>query len=148
MNYTPDTLQNLVIKKTFMGYDEDQVNDTLDKVIEDYNSYARQIAELMDKITLLNEGIHHYKKMEESLETTLMMARQTGEDIKTNAYEKAENIIKDAENQAQKILLDARNDLARMKLEYDEAKKKVAAFKVRAELSLTTQLELLKNMDE
>ncbi len=148
MNYTPDALQNLVFKKTFMGYDEDEVNDALDKVIEDYNSYARQIAELKDRLIVLNESIKHYKKMEESLESTLVMARQTGEDIKTNAYEKAENVIKDAENQAQKILLDARNELARIRLEFDDTKKKVAAFKARAELSLTTQLELLKNMDE
>ncbi|HHV60410.1 MAG TPA: DivIVA domain-containing protein [Clostridiaceae bacterium] len=149
MNFTPDDLQNMVFRKSIMGgFDEDQVNETLDKVIEDYNSFISQIAELKDRINLLNEGIQYYKKMEQSLENTIMIARQTCEEMKTNAFEKAQNIVKEAENQAQEILLNARSELARVKMEYEDVKKKIAAFKSKAELALTAQLELLKKMDE
>ena len=50
--------------------------------------------ELKDKLALLNEGLQHYKTIEDSLQNTLLVAQQTGEEIKNNAYEKAENIIR------------------------------------------------------
>jgi len=42
MNYTPNDLQNITFKKSFMGYSEDVVNDVLDKIIEDYSAYIRE----------------------------------------------------------------------------------------------------------
>lgn len=146
MNYTPDELHNMDFKKTFMGYSEDQVNEVLDNVIEDYNEYTRKNKELDDKLTVLEQGVEHYRKMEESLENTLMVARQSGNEIKNNAREKADNIIKDAEIRAEKIIIDARGELARLQNEYEDLKKNINVFKSKAELSLSSQLELLKKM--
>ena len=106
MNYTPNDLENITFKKTFRGYSEDQVNEMIDKVIEDYMAYIRENLELKDKISVLNEGIQHYKSLEESLHNTLLIAQQTSEEIKKNAYEKAENILREAELKAQKIIND------------------------------------------
>ena len=78
MNYTPNDLQNLTFKKSFMGYSEDMVNDVLDKIIEDYTVYIRENVELKDKLALLNEGLQHYKTIEESLQNTLLRADRRG----------------------------------------------------------------------
>ena len=146
MNYTPNDLQNITFKKTFMGYSEDQVNDVLDKVIEDYTAYIHENLELKDKISVLNEGIQHYKTLEESLQNTLIVAQQTGEEIKKNAYEKADNILKEAELKAQKIINDANQEVIRIKYEYEEIRKKLHVFKSKAETLLLSQLEVLKQM--
>ena len=82
MNYTPNDLQNVTFKKTIMGYSEDEVNEVLDRVIEDYNSYIRENLEIKDKLAVLNEGLQHYKAIEESLQNALVVAQQTGEEIK------------------------------------------------------------------
>jgi len=84
MNYTPNDLQNLTFKKTIMGYNEDEVNEVLDKIIEDYNAYIRENLEIKDKLAVLNEGLQHYKTIEESLQNALIVAQQTGEEIKKN----------------------------------------------------------------
>ncbi|HHW47042.1 MAG TPA: DivIVA domain-containing protein [Clostridiaceae bacterium] len=148
MNYTPNDLQNLTFKKSFMGYSEDMVNEVLDKIIEDYSAYIRENIELKDKVALLNEGLQHYKTIEESLQNTLIAAQQTSEDIKKNAYEKAENIIKEAEVKAQKIINDANQEVVKIKFEYEELRKKLYVFKSKAEALLLSQLEILKQMTE
>ncbi len=148
MNYTPNDLQNLTFKKSFTGYSEDMVNDVLDKIIEDYSAYIRENVELKDKLALLNEGLQHYKTIEESLQNTLLVAQQTGEDIKKNAYEKADNVIRDAEIKAQKLINDANQEVVKIKFEYEDSKKKLHIFKSKCEMLLMSQLELLKQIFE
>lgn len=148
MNYTPNDLQNLTFKKNLMGYNEDQVNEVLDRIIEDYDAYVHENIELKDKVALLNEGLQHYKTIEESLQNTLLIAQQTSEDVKKNAYEKAENVIKEAELKAQKIINDANQEVVRIRYEYEEMKKKLHIFKSKAETLLMSQLEILKQMFE
>ncbi len=148
MNYTPNDLQNITFKKTFMGYSEDTVNDVLDKIIEDYSAYIRENVELKDKLALLNDGLQHYKTIEESLQNTLLVAQQTGEDIKKNAYEKAENVIRDAEIRAQKIINDANQEVIKIKFEYEDSKKKLHVFKSKCEMLLMSQMDLLKQIFE
>jgi cell division initiation protein len=148
VNYTPNDLQNIIFKKRFMGYGEDEVNEVLDRIIEDYGRYIRENIELKDKVALLNEGLQHYKSIEESLQNSLIVAQQTGEDIKKNAYEKADNIIKESEIKAQKLINDANQEVIKIKFEYEELKKKLHIFKSKAETLLISQLEILKQMFE
>lgn len=146
MNYTPNDLQNITFKKSVMGYSEDGVNEVLDNIIEDYNAYIHENIELKDRIAVLNEGIQHYKVIEESLQNTLLVAQQTGEDIKKNAYEKAENIIKEAEIKAQKLVSEANQEVLKVRFEYEEIRKKLHVFKTKSEALLLSQLEVLKQM--
>jgi cell division initiation protein len=148
MNYTPNDLQNLTFKKRLAGYSEDMVNDVLDKIIEDYSVYIKENVELKDKLSLLNEGLQHYKTIEESLQNTLIVAQKTGEDIKKNAYEKADNVIREAEIRAQKLINDANQEVVKIKFEYEDSKKKLHVFKSKSEMLLISQLELLKQMFE
>jgi cell division initiation protein len=148
MNYTPNELQNIAFKKTFMGYSEDAVNDVLDKIIEDYSAYIRENIELKDKLAMLNDGMQHYKTIEESLQNTLLVAQQTGEDIKRNAYEKAENVIKEAEIRSQKIINDSNQEVIKIKFEYEDMRKKLHIFKSKCETLLLSQLEIMKQMFE
>jgi cell division initiation protein len=148
MNYTPNDLQNITFKKVLAGYHEDAVNDLIDRVIEDYDTYIRENHELKNKLSLLNEGIQHYKSMEESLQNTLVAAQQTGEDIKKNAYEKAENIIKEAELKAQDIVGEANRQVIKTTQEFEELKKKLQVYKTKIEALLMSQLELLRHSSE
>ena len=146
MNYTPNDIQNLAFKKTLMGYSEDEVNEVLDRIIEDYNAYIRENLELKDKLSVLNEGLQHYKTIEDSLQNALLVAQKTSEEIKKNSYEKAENIIKEAEIKAQRMINDASQEVLRIKYEYEDIKKKLHIFKSKIEALLISQLELLKQM--
>ncbi len=146
MNYTPNDLDNLKFRKVVRGYSEDQVNEVLDSIIRDYEMYIKENIELKDRISVLNEGIQHYKNIEESLQNTLIVAQQTGEEIKKNAYEKAENIVKEAELRAQRVVQDANAEVMKIKFEYEEMRKRLHLFKSKSESLLLSQLELLKQL--
>lgn len=147
MNFTPNDLQNLTFKKAVIGgYSEDSVNEVLDKVIEDYTEYIRENIELKDKMAVMTEGMQHYKNIEESLQNTLIMAQQTSEEIKKNAYSKADNILKEAELKAQRMVNDANQEVLKIKFEYEEMVKKLHIFKTKSETLLLSQLEVLKQM--
>ncbi|NLP13375.1 MAG: DivIVA domain-containing protein [Clostridium sp.] len=149
MNYTPNELQNLTFKKSVVGgYSEDMVNEVLDKIIEDYSEFIHENIELKDKIAVLNEAITHYKNIEESLQSTLLVAQQTSEEIKKNGHQKAENIIKEAEIKAQQIINEANQEVLKIKFEYEELKKKFQLYKSRAESLLLSQLEIIKHVTE
>lgn len=149
MNYTPNDLQNIVFKKSvFGGFNEEAVNEVIEKVIEDFNGLVRENIELKDKVVMLNEGIRHYKNIEESLQNTLIVAQQTSEDVKKNALEKAENIIKEAELKALKIIEEANKEVLRIRFEYDDMKKKLHLYKAKSENLLISQLEMLKQVLE
>jgi cell division initiation protein len=76
----------------------------------------------------------------------LVVAQQTGEEIKKNAYDKADNIVKDAEVRSQKIINDANQEVIRIRFEYEEMKKRLHLFKTKSETLILSQLELLKQL--
>jgi len=147
MNYTPNDLQNLVFKKSMVGgYNEDMVNEVLDKIIEDYTNYIRENIELKDKVASLNETLQYYKNIEESLQKTLIVAQKTSEEMEKNSCQKSENIIKEAEIKAQQIINEANLEVAKVRHEYEDMKKKFYAYKSKAEALLVSQHEILKSM--
>jgi cell division initiation protein len=147
MNYTPNDLQNIEFKKSIIGgLSEQSVNEVLNKIIEDYAAFVHENIQLKDKLTMLNQGIQHYKNIEESLQNTLIIAQQTGEDIKKNAYQKAENIIKEAEIKSQKYVDESNQEVMKIKFEYEEQKKKMYIYKTKSETLLQAQLEVLRQM--
>jgi cell division initiation protein len=148
MNYTPNDLQNITLKKSVFGFSEHGINDLLDRVIDDYDAYIRENADLKDKVALLNEALQHYKTIEESLQNTLIMAQQTSEDIKKNAHEKAGIIIQEAEMRAQKYITDANQEVIKIKFEYEDMRKRLHVFKSKAETLLLSQMEVLKQLFE
>ncbi|KNY26667.1 DivIVA domain-containing protein [Pseudobacteroides cellulosolvens] len=149
MNYTPNELKNISFGKSLVrGYNELEVDETFDKIIEDYSSLIHENMELKDKLNVLNEGMLHYKRIEESLQSTLLIAQQTAEEIKRNAYSKAENIYKEAELKAQKLLEGANEQVIRIRYEYEETRKKLQVYKSKAEAMLQSQMEMLKHSVE
>lgn len=145
MNYTPNDLQNVVFKKSVIGgYSEDAVNEVMDNIVEDYNTMMKENIELKDKIAMLNEGIRHYKNIEESLQNTLIMAQSTSEEIKKSTHQKVENMLKEGQLKAQEIIDQAHKEVVDIKKEYDEIRKKLQIYKAKSENLLVSQLEMLK----
>lgn len=140
---TPMDIRNKEFKKTFRGYKENEVDEFLDKLTGDYERIYRENGELKDKISIDNERIESYNNMEKSLQSTLLIAQTTAEDIVSNSRKKAEMIIKDAEEQARRIIEDANTSVIKVNKDYEELKKEVQVFKTRFKTLLESELEAL-----
>ncbi|HOR86530.1 MAG TPA: DivIVA domain-containing protein [Bacillota bacterium] len=140
---TPMDIRNKEFKKTFRGYKENEVDEFLDKLTGDYERIYRENGELKDKISIDNERIESYNTMEKSLQSTLLIAQTTAEDIVSNSRKKAEMIIKEAEEQARRIIEDANTSVIKVNKDFEELKKEVQVFKTRFKTLLESELEAL-----
>lgn len=142
---TPLDIHNKVFGSSFVGgYNKEEVDMFLDKLSEEYERIYKENIESKDKISVLNDGISHYKSMEETLQNTLIVAQNTAEDIKKNAYSKSDNIIKEAEMRASKIINDASDESSKVKKDIDDLKRNYSLLRSKIEGIINSHLELLR----
>lgn len=142
---TPLDIRNKSFNKALRGYNADEVDEFLDKLIEDYEKIFKENIEIKDRLNVQGDALQHYKSMEETLQNTLVIAQNTAEDIKKNAYSKADNSIKEAELRASRIVADASDEVIKVRKELEEVKRQYIVFKTKFEGLINTHLELLRS---
>jgi cell division initiation protein len=147
MPLTPLDIHNKEFNKGFRGYDEDEVNEFLDQVIKDYEMIIREKKELESRVTELNEKLSHFTNIEETLNKSIIIAQEAGEDVKRNAQKESKLIIKEAEKNADRIINESLSKSRKIAMEIEELKKQSKVFRTRFQMLIEAQLDLLKNDD-
>lgn len=146
---TPLDIENKKFSKQMMnGYSVEEVDQFLDDLTIDYEKAYKESTELKAKIDELERNLLHYKKIEDTLQNTLIMAQSTAEDIKEVARQQAEQILKDAEGNARKTAEDLSQEILIKKREMEEIKGQFSVYKAKMESILISQLELLKDINK
>jgi cell division initiation protein len=143
MPLTPLDIHNKEFSRAFRGYDEDEVNEFLDRVIKDYEALIRENKELYDKIGRLEERLAHFTHMEESLSRAIVIAQETAEEVKNNANKEAQLIIREAEQNADRIVNEALARAREASMGVEELKRQVVTFRARLRSLIQTQLEII-----
>ena len=138
---TPVDIENKVFKKAKIGgYDIDDVEDFLERIIEDYETLYKKVnetveeeqprrtaatktdisagtemislenTELKEKISKLENKVAYYKNLEQGISTTIENAQAESEKILSEAKDEAENIKGEALKEAEEIRSSARDD--------------------------------------
>ncbi|WP_108669768.1 DivIVA domain-containing protein [Peribacillus acanthi] len=147
MPLTPLDIHNKEFTKGFRGYDEDEVNEFLDQIIKDYELILREKKELEEKLNDVHEKLGHFTNIEETLNKSIVIAQEAGEEVKRNAQKEAKLILKEAEKNADRIVNDSLSKARRIALEIEELKKQSKVFRTRFKMLIEAQLDLLKNDD-
>ena len=148
MNFTPNDLSNIVFRKSVVrGLDENQVYEVIQKIIEDYSDYIRELMKAKDQVMELKDRISHYEKMEETLKKSLILAQQSSSEIIGNAEKKAENIIAEAQNKAKEIIDEANREVVKIHFEAERLKKDMAVYKSKVLSILQSQMKLLGEIE-
>jgi len=140
---TPLDIHNKEFKKSFRGYNEEEVDEFLDKVIKDYEQLYRENIEIKENLDRLNSKLEHFQHMENTLHNTLIIAQETAEEVKFNAKRTTELMIKEAEIQAQKMIDEASNKVRRMANDYEGLQKQDQIYRMRVRNLVQAQLEIL-----
>ena len=117
---TPVDIHNKTFSKKLRGYADDEVNSFLDEVASDYERIYREHREMEEQMDTLKAKLANYEKMEATMSSTLVMAQETAENVKTTAKKEAEVIVREAQNRAARIVSDA--EVARRKMNADVVK--------------------------
>lgn len=144
---TPLDIHNKEFTRGFRGYSEDEVNDFLDQVIKDYESVIREKKSLEETVEKLEEKISYFKNIEETLNKSILIAQETGEEVKRTANKEARLIIKEAEKNADRIINESLSKSRKISMEIDELKKQSSVYRTRFRMLIEAQLEMLKNDD-
>ena len=145
---TPLDIHNKEFKKSFRGYNEEEVDEFLDKVIKDYEQLYRENIEIKENLDRLNSKLEHFQHMENTLNNTLIIAQETAEEVKFNAKRTTELMIKEAEVQTQKMVDEASNKVRRMSDEYEGLQKQDQVYRMRVRNLVQAQLEILGKVVE
>lgn len=138
---TPLEIQNKQFSKKMRGFDENEVDEFLDRLTEDYEALYRENANLKDRVHILEDKLKHYTNMEVSLQNALVLAQSTAEEAISNAHQKSELILKRAEEEAGKIIDRANEKITDIEEKYQDAKRQMYIFRTRFKTLLEAQLE-------
>ena len=146
---TPLDIENKKFSKQMMnGYSVEEVDDFLDDLTLDYSKNYKEVTDLRSKVEELNKDLEHYRTIEETLQSTLVMAQSTAEDVKNVARQQAEQIISEARSNAEKQVVDLENEIKLKQKEIEDVKKQFDIYKAKMESLLISQLELLKDINK
>lgn len=146
---TPLDIENKKFAKQMVnGYSVDEVDDFLDDLTVEYEKLFKENSEYKTKLEKLEEDVQHYKTIESTLQSTLVMAQSTAEEVKEVAKQQAEQILNEAKSNAEKEVATLDNEISLKKKELDDVQKQFDIYKAKMESLLISQLELLKDINK
>ena len=134
---TPMDIENKEFKKGFRGYNEEEVDEFLDIVKEDFENLYRENLDLKEKLKLYQEQVSRYKSIEETLNATLITAQTAAEDTCSAAN---------------KIIEDCKERIIELQNQYDNLVKEFKIFRNKFKSlikdEMTTIDEIFYDVDE
>ena len=152
---TPADIHNKVFKKGFRGYNEEEVDDFLDQIINDYEALYRENNHLKEELKMSGKKLEQFHEMEKNLQDTLLVAQKTADDVMQNARDHSEELRRSVEKECAALKKQAEFEV-RQKLEsieeqvrhkedqYDTMLHRQRQFLIKIKALLRTELELLE----
>jgi len=141
---TPIDIQSKTFK-TGMGYSKADVDNFFTTLVSDYETLYRENVELKDKVSILNDGINHYKSIEKSLQKALVLAEQTAEETISSAKANATVIEQEAVLKAQSIVADAKIELDHIRTKTVQILQQYESYRAQYKALAKAQVEVLEN---
>ena len=148
MKLTPIDIRKWEFKKGVRGYDKYEVQAFLELAAEEFEKLLQERREFEQKSKRLEKEIEEYRRVEKSLQDTLISAKETTDKSMQNSRKEAELIVGDAELQADKILDSARKKVSKIEDEITRLTVLRNSFAVKLKGLLNSQIELLELFDE
>lgn len=137
----------------FRGYNQEEVDEFLDIIVDDYEDLVRENRELASRVKELEEKLAYFDEMKESLSQSVILAQETAEKVKASAADESANLInkanfnathlvEEAKSKASEILRDATDEAKRVAIETEELKRQSRVFHQRLLAAVEGQLSL------
>ncbi|MFC0233371.1 DivIVA domain-containing protein [Vagococcus entomophilus] len=167
MALSPLDIRNKTFSTKMRGFNQDEVDDFLDQVINDYEEVIRQKREIEKSLKHSEEKLTYFNELKDALNQSIIVAQDTADKLKENATKESTIIITTAEAEAKDILTKAREEAKRtveeanasahkvvtestahaqqLASETDDLKKKTRTFHRNLTMLLENQLDMVKS---
>lgn len=133
------------IKSAVGGYNRADVDKFMELVLADYEKLYRENIALKDKTNTLSDAVDHYKLMEDTMQSTLLVAQSASEEVRNNAAEKARLIVEEANGKAADIIKNANAEMEKSAQKNEQLKRDYILFKSRVIAEFETYLKTIKS---
>lgn len=140
---TPMDIHAKEFGRSFRGFDEAQVNDFLNEVMQDYAAALDENERLRAELSRERETIEDFRRMEQSMRESIALAQKTAEDVTTQAKRSADLMIETAAKEAQNLRREA---TLQAKVQLDDAADKVRAVVAEYERLVREKHQFLRRM--
>lgn len=138
-------IANKEFKNSIRGYNQDEVDEFLDEVMRDYEAVVRENDELRQNTSGMGEKLEQYRAIEQTLQSTLVVAQTTAEEMRQAARKEAELVVREAETRARELIKKAQTDVEQQYRELDRLRRETEQFRARVRSLLESQLALLSH---
>ena len=147
-------IHNKEFKRSFRGYNEDEIDDFLDKVVNDYEKLFRENDRLKEELARAKKDNEQYQQLEQNLKDTLLVAQKTAEEVTSSARKNAEetrentarecaNKVQEAEMKADRIVEEAKKKAQVIVEEYDRLVREKNNFLRKIKVTLESELAVI-----
>ncbi|HBK54527.1 MAG TPA: cell division protein, partial [Syntrophomonas wolfei] len=98
-------IRNQQFPKSLRGFKQDEVKKYLLNLAQDYESLYSENASLKEKIQNLEYELKKYRKLEETMNNSLILAQQTAEDLKSSARKEADLMLEESKKRIIEVMM-------------------------------------------
>ncbi len=151
---TPMDIHNKDFKRSFRGYNEDEIDDFLDQVVNDYEKLFRENERLKEDLARAQKDNDNFHEREKSINDTLQLAQKTAEEttsharksaaeMKENMERECQNMHREAELSIKQQLEEATNRVRAIVAEYDRLVRDKNNFLRKVKLTMESELAVI-----
>jgi len=145
MRITPMDIEQQEFSRSFRGYNEEEVDDFLDKIVKDYEELINENVRLNEEIEKMQEKLKEFSEIEETLRSALLNAQKSAEEMKGRVESEAKIIIEKAEMEAKALKQQVFQKEDLLKNEIDNLRRYKFIFKEKFKSMLNLYLKMLEN---
>jgi len=147
MRITPMDIEQQEFSRSFRGYNEEEVDDFLDKIVKDYEELINENVRLNEEIERMQEKLKEFGEIEETLRSALVNTQKSAEEMKGRVEKEAKIIIEKAEMEATALKQQVFQKEDLVKNEIDNLRRYKFTFKEKFKSMLNLYLKMIENED-
>jgi len=147
MRITPMDIEQQEFSRSFRGYNEEEVDDFLDKIVKDYEELINENVRLNEEIEKIQEKLKEFSEIEETLRSALVNTQKSAEEMKGRVEKEAKTIIEKAEMEAKALKQQVFQKEDLLKNEIDNLRRYKFTFKEKFKSMLNLYLKMIENED-
>jgi DivIVA domain-containing protein len=113
MDLSAVDVQQKTFRERFRGYDPDDVEDFLDRVVETLRGYEVKVRQQQEELEGLKSEIAGSKEAEEAIKRTYITAQRTSQEMINEAQQKADRILEKAGSEVEASQQQAKSETSR-----------------------------------
>lgn len=132
---------------TINGYDKIEVNAFVEEVTKEYEKVLEKLRQSEIENKSLRDRVEYYKNLESTLNTAVLVAEDSSNQMKKIAKEEAKLIIDQAKKNASHIINDALIKAEKTEIEADQLRRSLKLYKSRIKATIEEQLTMVDDVD-